>query len=686
MNFKKITSIFAAAAIAISAIPSNGFGNKNADVNAQVTPYYASEYNIPDVKITSSSIPDLEALKFTSNMTLGFNLGNTFDAFSDTTTISELDFESMWVGVKTTKAMIDTIKAAGFKTIRVPVSWHNHVDKDYKISEAWLSRVKEVVDYAVANDMYIILNIHHDNSKEFMYPDSAHLDQSVKYVSSIWTQLADRFKDYNEKLVFESLNEPRLVGHQNEWWFNPNSNDCVDAANSINTLNQKFVDIVRNSGGNNAKRYLMVPGYCASIDGVTNSYFKVPTDTATNKIILSVHAYTPYNFALQAENENGSVSTFDSDTSSDTREIDSLMSTIYNRFISKGIPVVIGEFGARNKSGNTQDRIDFATYYIAAARAKGITCVWWDNNAFTSGEAFGLLDRKTLTWKYPEIVQGLSKYSGNTSTIYIETTATTVPVQKEDFEGVLEESLDGYTVTFGQAIGDTMKLDIELSDIAVYGNGCVAFSVNHEGTNYWVAFQWETSKSGLVTVDLTTPYQVLNTITEEKETDEAIVKAVVAAAQSMKSATVQKWYAADAASWDGIDAKANINIKAASVSKAVNSETTTTEATTTVITTTPVTTTTNVVTTTPVITTTTSENTTTTTTSPDVTRRYGDLDSSKNIDLADLVTLNQYLIKDITFTSEQLKYADLNSDGTVDIADGALLKQFLMGDNVKLGA
>jgi hypothetical protein len=362
------------------------------------------------------------------------------------------------------------------------------------------------------------------------------------------------------------------------------------------------------------------------------------------------------------------------------------MSTIYNRFISKGIPVVIGEFGARNKSGNTQDRIDFATYYIAAARAKGITCVWWDNNAFTSGEAFGLLNRSNLTWKYPEIVQGLSKYSGNTSTIYIETTATTVPVQKEDFEGVLEESLDGYTVTFGQAIGDTMKLDIELSDIAVYGNGCVAFSVNHEGTNYWVAFQWETSKSGLVTVDLTTPYQVLNTITEEKETDEAIVKAVVATAQSMKSATVQKWYAADAASWDGIDAKANINIKAASVSKAVNSETTTTEATTTVITTTPVTTTTNVVTTTPVITTTTSENTTTTTTSPDVTRRYGDLDSSKNIDLADLVTLNQYLIKDITFTSEQLKYADLNSDGTVDIADGALLKQFLMGDNVKLGA
>ncbi len=156
----------------------------------------------------------------------------------------------------------------------------------------------------------------------------------------------------------------------------------------------------------------MIPGYGASPQGALIDVFELPVDIVQNKLIVSVHAYTPYNFALQGQTESGSTSEFSSDNQNNVYEINQFINQLYSKFISKGTPIVIGEFGARDKNGNTQDRIDFATYYVAYARANGITCVWWDNNAFSGeGENFGLLDRKTVTWKYQEIVDGLMKYA-----------------------------------------------------------------------------------------------------------------------------------------------------------------------------------------------------------------------------------------------------------------------------------
>jgi endoglucanase len=156
----------------------------------------------------------------------------------------------------------------------------------------------------------------------------------------------------------------------------------------------------------------MVPGYSASAQGALINEFELPKDIVKNKLILSVHAYTPYNFALQAPTESGSISEFSSDNQNSVTEINQFMDQLYNKYISNGTPVVIGEFGARDKNGNTQDRIDFATYYIAYARANGMSCIWWDNNSFSgTGENFGLLDRKTITWRDKEIVDGLMKYA-----------------------------------------------------------------------------------------------------------------------------------------------------------------------------------------------------------------------------------------------------------------------------------
>ncbi|HZK34388.1 MAG TPA: glycoside hydrolase family 5 protein [Bacillota bacterium] len=368
-----------------------------------------SDISIPDVSVDDFEIPASPAQAFVDDMKIGWNLGNTLDAIDCTWLDNKLDYESGWSGIKTTEEMIIAVKDAGFNTVRIPVSWHNHVSgDDYDIDEPWLNRVGEVVDYAIDNGLIAIINIHHDMSEEFIFPTSESMDQSSHYVKRIWTQLAEKFKDYDEKLVFESMNEPRMIGTEHEWWLDPNNDACKDAVASINRLNQTFVDTVRASGGNNSDRYLMVPGYAASVAGVLDKGFGLPSDTQEYKLILSVHAYTPYNFALEA----GGVSSFSVDNSSSVREIDQFMTQLYREFVYQGVPVVLGEFGARDKNGNTQDRVNFATYYVAAARARGMTCIWWDNHAFTGdGELFGILDRASSTWKYPEIVEGLMKYA-----------------------------------------------------------------------------------------------------------------------------------------------------------------------------------------------------------------------------------------------------------------------------------
>ena len=173
-----------------------------------------------------------------------------------------------------------------------------------------MARIQEVAGWAADEGMYFIINIHHDNDLKYIFPDSAHYSQSEQYISAVWTQIAEAFRNFDDHCIFESMNEPRLIGSSFEWWFNQNSFECRDAADCINRLNQKFVDIIRASGGNNKTRYLSVPGYCASPESVNSIHFKVPQDTVENRIIIEIHAYRPYNFSL---NISSTDSSFDPD-------------------------------------------------------------------------------------------------------------------------------------------------------------------------------------------------------------------------------------------------------------------------------------------------------------------------------------------------------------------------------------
>ena len=402
-------------------IATDDFVVTKPEEGTQLDPGFSVESgNIPEITIEAKQIPDKECFQFVKDMKTGWNLGNTLEAYSQGKMYGDdTSSEESWGNPVTTREMIDTLKNAGFRTVRIPVTWHNHVTDDGNgpvISEAWLDRVQEVVDYAYDNGMYVILNTHHDNTANIegeggYYPDTAHAEESDRYIKGIWTQVAERFKDYDEHLIFESLNEPRLVGTNYEWNFNAGVAECKDAAESINRLNQLFVDTVRATGGNNVERYLMMPGYDASLAGAITDLYQLPNDIVSDKLIVSVHAYTPYNFALRPESESEATDYFSWEDPQSVYEIDDLMNSLYNKFVSKGIPVVIGEYGAMNRDNNTQDRVDYYAYYTAAARANGITCCVWDNGSFTDGEIFGILRRRVNKWFFEETVEAMMKYS-----------------------------------------------------------------------------------------------------------------------------------------------------------------------------------------------------------------------------------------------------------------------------------
>ena len=361
---------------------------------------------VPELTIDRRPIPDNEAMAFLKGMGVGWNLGNTFDATKGSwnKNADEMTVETSWGAPRTSEQVFAVLKETGFSTVRIPVSWHDHVDDDFNISERWLNRVQEVVDWALKQDLRVILNIHHD---EYQFlPTSGHYEESARYVEAIWRQLAARFRDYDSRLIFESMNEPRIMDSGYEWNFSPASPECQDAAKCLNRLNQLFVDTVRASGGQNETRYLMVPAYDASPANANRDSFILPADTADNRIIVSVHAYTPYPFALQP----GGVSSFG--TTSQKTEIATFMNNLYTRYISQGIPVVIGEFGAVDRD-NPQARVDFAAFYTATASARNIPCIWWDNSAFKgNGELFGILDRSKGSFTQPEIVEAIITYGG----------------------------------------------------------------------------------------------------------------------------------------------------------------------------------------------------------------------------------------------------------------------------------
>ncbi len=379
---------------------------------------------IVSVSATPAEKPAVSSVEFAENLVIGWNLGNTLDATATWTK----DTETAWGMPKTTEAMIKAVHAAGFETIRIPVSWHNHVSgTDNKIDSSWMSRVKTVVDWAISDGMYVIINIHHDNLRAKATDDAEGMDTSAgfclsddssiqtkskKYIADVWTQIATTFKDYDEHLIFEVLNEPRDIGGKYEWYM-PDLTTSKKWNNIITQYEQVGLDTIRSIAGNE-DRFVMVPAYAAS--GTSQTIlggYTLPTDTATDKLLLSTHAYSPNGFALDGDMTK--VKFLDSYKS----ELDSIFNYLKTNYVSKGIGVVMGEASATDKD-NTEERIKWAEYYFGKAKACKISVVLWDNmvpypTGTDGAERHGHFNRYTRTWYHPELIEAMVAAAGGSA-------------------------------------------------------------------------------------------------------------------------------------------------------------------------------------------------------------------------------------------------------------------------------
>lgn len=378
-----------AAALILPILAGCGAAEEIPDEPADTTTTTAAEPAAPAVEIADN------AVDFAKSMKLGWNLGNTLDATGGST----LSSETSWGQPRTTKELIDYVAECGFTSIRIPVSWGKHTDADLMIDEEWLDRVNEVVDYAYDAGLYIILNSHHDC--DYYYPTEKKYEEAERYITEIWEQIAERFADYDERLVFESMNEPRLMNTNKEWWFADNDPEGIESIECIVKLNQVFVDTIRASGGKNGTRYLLVPSNAASPGNALNEAFKMPDDPS-NRLLVSVHAYSPYDFAMNAKG-------YKQWNESKEAELTDMMSKLDEKFIQNGYGVVIGEFGATNKD-NLEARVAWADSYTRIASEHGISCFLWDNAGTKVGsENFGMINRNILELYYPEILEAMLK-------------------------------------------------------------------------------------------------------------------------------------------------------------------------------------------------------------------------------------------------------------------------------------
>lgn len=323
----------------------------------------------------------MTAMEAMEEMKIGICWGNTFDA---------PDGELSWGQPMTTREMFLKVHALGFNTIRIPISWGKHTSgaPDYTIDEAWLKRVKMVVDYALEDGMYVIINSHHDN--DIYMPRAENQEQAVAYLSAIWTQVASYFEYADHHLIFQTMNEPRVTGTAYEWSVNTRNKDCMAAVEVVNVLNQTALDAIRATGGRNADRFVIVSPYAGNSGAAQLPVFRLPEDSAQNKLIVSVHAYTPYNLCLNTKSPDSQFLV------SHEKELITMMKNLHFKYVSNGIPVIIDEMGCINKD-NPEDRYNWAKTYVSLAKSYGMVCCWWDNGSVSgSGENFGLFNRRKL--------------------------------------------------------------------------------------------------------------------------------------------------------------------------------------------------------------------------------------------------------------------------------------------------
>jgi endoglucanase len=332
-------------------------------------------------------LPDAPNMIFVRNMGLGVNIGNTLDAIGTNTWHAG---ETGWGNPPITREFIQALKRHGYKTIRLPVTWAEYMGPapDFRIGTCVfnncnrcphrMDRVEEVVNWILEEGMYCILNIHHDgghSDKSWILRASTDRHGTADQFAKVWRQIAERFSGASEKLILESLNE---VGFDDLWTrWGGGSGTKAQAYEIFNMLNQVFVDTVRGTPGHE-DRYLLIAGYWTDVDLSVDPLFKMPQDTVEDKLLLSIHYYTPSTFCIAEEPNNswGFRSTWG--TAADYQELNRQFQKLVDTFVSKGIPVILGEYGVTKKNKDEESRIKWMTAVTQISLNTSMNPVLWD--------------------------------------------------------------------------------------------------------------------------------------------------------------------------------------------------------------------------------------------------------------------------------------------------------------------
>jgi len=355
--------------------------------------------------------------RLVAEMGQGWNLGNQLEA-----SIDGVPSETAWGNPVVTGALLDRVKAAGFDTVRIPVSYLGKIGAapDHTVDPAWLTRIQEVVDLAYDRGLYVVVNMHGDGYKSvsgaWLICDASGQEQIRAKYQKVWQQVATTFKDYGGRLVLESMNE-NFDGQ-----YGTPTQPCYS---NINAYNQVFVDTVRRTGGNNASRWLLVPGWNTNIDYTAGSYgFTIPTDeyrssaipSADKRIMISVHYYDPWDFT---GTEDGTITQWGAAATDPSKRstwgqqdfMDAQLKKMHDTFVVNGYPVFVGEYGSIDKTAfdatNNRYRADYARALVSTAKKYGAATAYWDNG-YNGQYGFGLFDRQSATVTQQGIITAIT--------------------------------------------------------------------------------------------------------------------------------------------------------------------------------------------------------------------------------------------------------------------------------------
>jgi len=338
---------------------------------------------------------DLTGLALAADMAPGVNLWNTLDAYG--WWVSGLDTQTAWGQPLTTEPMVASLAQKGFRTLRIPVTWYPHLGPapDYAIDEAWMARVEEVANYALSNGMYAIVNLHHEeyhapptdpNEKDnhegsWLLPTYAAQAAGTEQLSKMWTQIATRFRDYDGHLIFETMNEPRVVGCATEW-----TGGDAEQREVVNAFNLAAVNAIRATGGNNSLRFIMVPQVGANGDSLSD----LVLPNSDPRLLVSVHNYSPYFFTIAGVDDPNATPNWGTDAEKAALEAE--IKAYSERFVAQGQAVIVGEWGATDRGAPAQ-RAGYYQFFASTCAKYDVTPIAWIYS----------FNRDTLAFDAPEL-------------------------------------------------------------------------------------------------------------------------------------------------------------------------------------------------------------------------------------------------------------------------------------------